>query len=100
MRYALEHISILKLHLERGTLEDLVITDAVNMRLSAAIESLSHTTPEFRESHFGEDWKLMRATRNRISHGYSFVDQSLIELTIMNRLPVLEQRLRSALEQF
>lgn len=100
VRDALEHIAVLKSHLERGSMDDLVIADAVNMRLSAAIESLSQASPELRDNYFAEDWKLMWATRNRISHGYSFVDQSLIQLTVVIRLPGLEERLRSALEQF
>jgi uncharacterized protein with HEPN domain len=100
VRDALEHISVLQSHLERGSLDNVLIADAVNMRLSAAIESLSQASPELRDTYFAEDWKLMWATRNRISHGYAFVDQSLIRLTLVNRLPGLEQRLRSALEQF
>lgn len=97
---ALDHIEILKSHLTRSDLEQLIIADAVNMRLSAAIESLSQTTPEFRAEYFAEDWKLMKATRNRISHGYSFVDQSIIQQTIVNRLPGLEAQLRTALAEF
>lgn len=100
VRDALEHIAVLQSHLERGTMDDLVIADAVNMRLSAAIESLSQASPELRDTYFAEDWKLMWVTRNRISHGYSFVDQSLIQLTVVNRLPGLERRLHCALEQF
>ena len=97
---ALDHIEILKSHLTRSDLEQLIIADAVNMRLSAAIESLSQTTPEFRAESFADDWKLMKATRNRISHGYSFVDQSIIQQTIVNRLPGLEAQLRTALAEF
>lgn len=100
IRDALEHIEILKTHLERGSIEEVLIADAVNMRLSAAIESLSQASPEFRERYFASDWKLMKATRNRISHGYSFVNQSLIQLTIVNRLPALEEQLRTALTEF
>ena len=94
---ALDHIQILKSHLTRSDLEQVIIADAVNMRLSAAIESLAQTSPEFRAQYFAEEWKLMKATRNRISHGYTFVDQSIIQQTVVNRLPGLEQQLRTAL---
>ena len=100
VRDALDHIEILKSHLTRSDLEQVIVADAVNMRLSAAIESLSQTTLEFRAQYFEEDWKLMKATRNRISHGYSFVDQSIIQQTIVNRLPGLEAQLRTALTEF
>jgi uncharacterized protein with HEPN domain len=98
VRDALEHIEVLRSHLCRGDLDESIIADAVNMRLSAAIESLSQTSPEFRTQYFAEDWQLMKATRNRISHGYSFVDQSIIQLTIENRLPSLEAQLHTALQ--
>jgi uncharacterized protein with HEPN domain len=98
VRDALEHIDVLKSHLRQGDLSEEIISDAVNMRLSAAIESLSQTTQEFRTRYFAEDWQLMKATRNRISHGYSFVDQSIIQLTIENRLPGLETQLRTAMQ--
>jgi uncharacterized protein with HEPN domain len=100
VRDALDHIEILKSHLEHGGLEQILVADAVNMRLSAAIESLSQTTTGFREKYFAEEWQLMKATRNRISHGYSFVDQSIIQLTIVNRLPGMEDQLRAALAEF
>ena len=100
VRDALEHIEILKMHLARGDMEQIVIADAVNMRLSAAIESISQTSPEFRDSFFTDEWQLMKATRNRISHGYSFVDQDIIRKTIVNRLPRVEATLRTALSEF
>ena len=97
---ALEHLGVLSRHLERGDLADITIADAVNMRLSAAIETLAQTTPEFREKYFGQEWQLMWATRNRISHGYAFVDLEIIQKTIENRLPRVEAQLRSALNEF
>lgn len=100
IRDALDHIDMLNAHLTQGSLDNPLIADAVNMRLSAAIESLSQTSPEFRDEYFAGEWKLMWATRNRISHGYSYVEPSLIELTIMNRLPALEESLRTALNRF
>ena len=99
VRDALDHIEILKSHLSRNDLEQAIVADAVNMRLSAAIESLSQTTPEFRAKYFAKEWKLMKATRNRTSHGYSFVDQSIISNTILNRLPGVEAQLRTAVSE-
>lgn len=97
---ALDHIDVLKGHLDRGDLTDITIADAVNMRLSAAIETLAQTTRDFRERHFGQEWQLMWATRNRISHGYAFVDVEIIQKTIENRLPRVEAQLRAALSEF
>lgn len=93
---ALEHIDILKRHLNAQVGDVLLVADAISMRLAAAIEAISQTTPEFRDAYFGEVWHLMWATRNRISHGYVFVDQQLIALTVSNRLPEFEAQLRAA----
>ncbi len=100
VRDALDHIDVLKGHLTQGNLSDITIADAVNMRLSAAIETLAQTTPELREKYFGAEWQLMWATRNRISHSYSFVDVEIIQKTVENRLPHLEAQLRAALSEF
>jgi uncharacterized protein with HEPN domain len=93
---ALEHLEILKQHLQLPERDQLLVGDAVNMRLSAAIEAISQTSLEFRDAYFGEVWHLMWATRNRISHGYAFVDQALIALTVEKRLPEFEAQLRAA----
>jgi uncharacterized protein with HEPN domain len=93
---ALEHLEILRQHLHGPERDQLLVGDAVNMRLSAAIEAISHTSREFRDAYFGDDWHLMWATRNRISHGYAFVDQALISLTVEKRLPQFEDQLRAA----
>lgn len=97
VRDALDHIEILKSHLAKAGVDDAVVADAVNMRLAATIESLAQTSEAFRRNHFGDEWQLMKATRNRISHGYSFVSQDIIFMTIANRLPGLEATLRAAL---
>ena len=100
IRDALDHIDILNHHLTLGTMAEPIIADAVCMRLAASIESLSQTSSEFRENLFVEEWRLMKATRNLISHGYSFVDPMVIRDTVEKDLPGVEAKLRSALEQF
>ncbi len=100
VRDALDHIEILNRHLTQGTMEDPIISDAVCMRLSASIESISQTSHEFRQHYFVENWHLMKATRNLISHGYSFVDNTVIRDTVEKDLPGVEAQLRSALEDF
>lgn len=47
---------------------------------------------------FGEDWVLMWATRNRIAHGYAFVDLSIIQSTVAEDLPLFEARLQRELD--
>ncbi len=94
---ALDHIKMLKRHLERGDLADATVADAVSLRLASAIEAISETSPGFLAKHFGDDWKLMWATRNRIAHGYAFIDLEIIRSTVEKDLPAFEAELRSTL---
>ncbi len=97
VRDALDHIAVLKRHLDRGDLTDETVVDAVNLRLSAAIEAVSETSPEFRARVFGDEWKIIWATRNRIAHGYVFVDMNIISRTVEQDLPDFESKLRKSL---
>lgn len=99
VRDALEHLEVLKQHLEMGPFENPLISDAVNMRLAAAIESLSQTSSHFRASNFGAEWDLMKAVRNRISHGYSLLDYEVIKATLEKDVPSLERTLRSVQDE-
>lgn len=97
IRDALNHIDALKRHLERADLSDETVADAVSLRLAAAIESLAQTTASFRETTFGAEWRDMWATRNRIAHGYTYIDLTLITGTVEQDLPAVEKKLRAAL---
>jgi uncharacterized protein with HEPN domain len=100
VRDALDHLDTLRHHLTMGSFEDPLISDAVNMRLSAAIETISQTSSDFRGSYFSDDWQYIKALRNRISHGYSFLDNDVIKATIEKDLPGFEAQLRRAVTEF
>lgn len=90
---ALAHIAALKRHLDRTDLADETVADAVSLRLAAAIESLSDLDLSLRDRLFGEEWKVIWATRNRIAHGYAHADVGVIRDTAENDLPDLEKQL-------
>ena len=93
---ALFHIEILEKHQTSGSYEDDLIADAVNLRLAVAIETISQTTPEFRESYFPGQWHEMKALRNVISHGYLFIDNAVVKITIDRDLPHFKSQLLKA----
>ena len=95
---AREHLSVLRQHMASAGLEDQTVADAVSMRLAAAIEAVSQCSEDRRMRMFGEDWVLMWATRNRIAHGYAFVDLSIIESTVAEDLPLFEARLQREID--
>lgn len=96
VRDALEHLEALKRHLGRGNLADETVADAVSRRLAAAIEAISETSVGFRGRTFGEDWKIIWATRNRIAHSYAHIDLIIIRDTVEQDLPEFERKLRRA----
>ncbi|WP_280803165.1 HepT-like ribonuclease domain-containing protein [Aurantimicrobium minutum] len=83
----------------KGPFEDPTISDAVNMRLAAALETISQTSSVLREKYFSDDWRHMKSMRNRISHGYSLLDLELVQGTIEQDVPHFELQLRKALAQ-
>lgn len=95
---ALTHLAILIEHLGRGDLSDTTVADAVCLRLAAALDALAATSEAFRVQTFGDDWYVMRSTRNRIAHGYISIDMTLISATVENDIPGLVQQLRLALD--
>lgn len=90
LRNAVEHLERLQAHLGRGDLDDDTVFDAVCMRLSAAIESVAAITPRLRDEHWGEDWPAIWGVRNRIAHGYFWIDRTIVTATVRNDLPELE----------
>lgn len=98
VRDALDHLEMLAHHLSRTGIADVTVADAVSLRLAAAIEAISETSTEFREKTFGDDWKIIWATRNRIAHGYAHVDLRIIQSTVEQDIPDFERKLRASLE--
>lgn len=94
VRYALQHIAKLRGHLRRGDLVDETIFDAVCMRLSAAIESVASINEASRFREFGDSWPVIWSVRNRIAHGYIYVDDQIVHATVNEDLPEFEQALR------
>lgn len=87
---AQEHLRRLRDHLQRGDLDDDTIFDAVCMRLSAAIESVSAVDESLRRKEFGRSWTAIWSVRNRIAHGYFYVDRAIITSTVQNDLVEFE----------
>jgi len=83
---AKEHLRRLRGHLQRGELDDDTVFDAVCMRLSAAIESVAAVDEALRVDEFGTGWSAIWSVRNRIAHGYFYVDRQIITSTVASDL--------------
>lgn len=91
---AMDHLDMLHRHLERTDLDEQLVADAVALRLAAAIESVARISRERRDEAFGDEWPLIWATRNRIAHGYAYIDLGMIAATIENDIPGFEATIR------
>lgn len=87
---AQEHLHRLREHLRRGDLDDDTVLDAVCMRLSAAIESVAAIDESARIDEFGSSWTAIWSVRNRIAHGYFYVDRQIITSTVKSDLVEFE----------
>lgn len=94
---ALDHLRILHQHLARADLADQTVADAVSLRLASAIESVAACSSAVRERVFGDDWGAAWSTRNRIAHGYAYIDLAVIRATVEHDLPQIESRLAEEL---
>ena len=70
------------------------------MWLSAAIESISAVDPIARDRVFGATWPAIASVRNRIAHGYFYVDREIIEGTVEQDRDELEAGLEQLAEAF
>lgn len=94
---ALEHLAVLRAHVAAdGVVEELRF-DAICMRLAAAIEDASRMSDEARAGAFGDLWPAMWATRNRITHGYAFVNPEVIAATVERDIDAFEAGLTSVI---
>jgi hypothetical protein len=50
LKDASEHLAVLDAHLQRGSLDDVLIRDAVSHRLEVAIDAIGRVTPELLDS--------------------------------------------------
>ena len=91
---ALEHFDIAISHSQRD-LSDQIVIDAVAMRLSAGVEALGALDPDTRTRLLGDQWPRMRGMRNRIAHGYGFIDDTIVRQTVLVNLPTVVDALRA-----
>jgi signal transduction histidine kinase len=56
---ALDHLRVLRNHLDQSSIDDQTIADAVSLRLAAAIESVSAASHDLRDRLFGDLWPAM-----------------------------------------
>jgi uncharacterized protein with HEPN domain len=82
---ALEHLRVLRDHLNRGSLDDALIRDAVCHRLEVAIDAVAKVNQDLLDAEV-PDWPKIVGMRNMLAHQYADLDQEILQNTIDNRL--------------
>ena len=93
-REALEHLDVIEQHVAEGSWDQQVVVDAVCLRLAASIERASRLSEGARRTAFGDSWAAIWATRNRIAHGYTTVDATVVRATVEHDLASYAAALR------
>lgn len=96
---AVSHLDAMHRHLARGAIDDETVADAVALRLAASIEALHRGAPELTERLFGDEWPVIWGMRNRIAHGYAWIDIETVRVTVEDDLPAVEAAVRALLDR-
>lgn len=99
-RAALEHVAVLRSHAGASGADEALRFDAICMRLAAAIEDASRIGDRARATAFEGHWPAMWSTRNRITHGYAYVNRDVVNATVERDLDAFEAGLRAIVEGF
>ncbi|VTR77574.1 HepT-like ribonuclease domain-containing protein [Cellulomonas hominis] len=90
---ALEHVDALRKHVAVLGLDHQAGFDAVCLRLAVAIDCIAQLPPVLRDTVCGGSWPSVRATRNRIVHGYFTVDAEVVRMAVDRDVGPLRARL-------
>ena len=74
---------------------DTLLQDAIARRLEILGEAASQISKEFQKSHSEFDWKGIIGLRNRLIHGYDYVDVEVIWKILKEDLPDLISKIKS-----
>jgi uncharacterized protein with HEPN domain len=87
-------IATIRAHLTRGDLYDGLVFDAVRVRfieIGEAVKALSH---ELLAHEPGFPWDQVASMRDRLAHRYFDTSHSILQATVDNDLPELEEAVR------
>jgi uncharacterized protein with HEPN domain len=83
-------ISAIAAHMQRGTLSDGLVFDAVRVRLIEIGEAVKGLSEELLASEGSIPWAEVSGMRDRLAHRYFDTSHALVQATIDHDLPELE----------
>ena len=101
LRHMLDHAREATSFAQRTTKDDLERDRLLNLALVRLIEivgeAASRVTAQTRATHSQIPWNQITGMRNRLIHGYDFVDHEILWQTLTDDLPVLVAELERIL---
>jgi len=85
-------------HLERGTLSDGLVFDAVRVRLIEIGEAVKAIDPEVLAAEPEVPWQDVAGMRNHLAHRYFDTDHAIVAATVEHDLPPLLAAVRRLLD--
>ncbi|GIG37697.1 HepT-like ribonuclease domain-containing protein [Cellulomonas pakistanensis] len=90
---ALEHLTLIRRYVGEYGLDEEVALDAVALHLSSALDCIGKMPAADRDAACGSEWPQIRSLRNRIAHGYLWIEADVVRGVVREHLDGLEQRL-------
>ncbi len=90
---ALEHLALIRRYVGDYGLDAGVALDAVALHLSSALDCIGKMPPADRDAACDRAWPQIRSLRNRIAHGYLWIEADVVRGVVRDHLDGLEQRL-------
>jgi uncharacterized protein with HEPN domain len=88
-------IEAIRSHLQRGSLSDALVFDAVRIRLLEIGEAVKALPAELLNSQPGIPWSQIARLRDHLAHRYFDTSHAILQATIDNDLPELERAIRA-----
>ncbi len=91
-------IDAIRSHLQRGTLADGLVFDAVRIRLLEIGEAVKAMPAELLDNEPGIPWSQITRMRDHLAHRYFDTAHAILQATVDNDLPELERAVQSLAE--
>ena len=88
-------IDAIRSHLQRGTLADGLVFDAVRIRLLEIGEAVKALPADLLDTQPGIPWSQITRMRDHLAHRYFDTAHAILQATVDDDLPELERAVRS-----
>ena len=88
-------IDAIRSHLQRGTLADGLVFDAVRIRLLEIGEAVKALPAELLDTQPGIPWSQITRMRDHLAHRYFDTAHAIVQATVDDDLPELERAIQS-----